>query len=196
MDCKLYTRLLLNIFKLCIKNKINLLLEWVPRDDNVTTDLASKNVDRDDFMLYPDIFTALDIYWGAQLLLTELVLFIRDSCQGLHVTVIGPILVPKVLSFNWDNENNWLFPPSKLIPRVLQHLAFSKAEVTLIVQIGLQSIGGPWFIRGKVASQMKLERFWLLNHPRKNTFLPVAPEFSLFDDDIPTFNILALRICC
>ena len=59
-----------NIFNLCIDNKINLLPEWVPRDDNVIADLASKNVDRDDFMLHPDIFTALDI------LLTYLVPFV------------------------------------------------------------------------------------------------------------------------
>ena len=50
-----------NIFNLSIDNKTKLLPEWVPRDDNVIADLASKNADRDDFMLHPDIFTALDI---------------------------------------------------------------------------------------------------------------------------------------
>ena len=54
----------LNIFNLCVDNKINLLPEWVPRDDNVIADMASKNVDRNDFMLHPDIFTALNILWG------------------------------------------------------------------------------------------------------------------------------------
>ena len=61
---KFYTSVVLNIFNLCIDNKINLLPKWVPRDDNVITDLASKNIDRDDFMLHPDIFAALDILWG------------------------------------------------------------------------------------------------------------------------------------
>ena len=57
-------------------------------------DLASKNIDRDDFMLHPDIFVALDILWGP-ILLTDLVPFVRDSYQGL--IVIGLILVSKVL---------------------------------------------------------------------------------------------------
>ena len=87
-------KVVLNIFNLYIENKINLLPEWVPRDDNVIAELASKNVDRDDFMLHPDIFVALDILWGP-ILLIDLVIFVRDSCQGL--IVIGPILVPKVL---------------------------------------------------------------------------------------------------
>ena len=29
-----------------------------------SADLASKNVDRDDFMLHPDIFVALNMLWG------------------------------------------------------------------------------------------------------------------------------------
>ena len=57
-------KVVLSIFNLCIDNKINLLPEWVPRDDNVIADLASKSIDRDDFMLHPDIFVALDILWG------------------------------------------------------------------------------------------------------------------------------------
>ena len=56
-------KVVLSIFNLCI-DKINLLPEWVPRDDNVIADLASKSIDRDDFMLHPDIFAALDILWG------------------------------------------------------------------------------------------------------------------------------------
>ena len=57
-------KVVLSIFNLCIDNKINLLPERVPRDDNVIADLASKSIDRDDFMLHPDIFVALDILWG------------------------------------------------------------------------------------------------------------------------------------
>ena len=59
-------KVVLNVFNLCIENKINLLSECVPRDDNVMADLASKKVDRDDFMLHPDIFAALDILWGSR----------------------------------------------------------------------------------------------------------------------------------
>ena len=76
-------KVVLRIFNLCIDNKIDLLLEWVPRDDNVIADFASKN-DRGDFMLHPDIFADLDILWEP-MLLTDLVPFVQDSCQGLIV---------------------------------------------------------------------------------------------------------------
>ena len=86
-------KIVLSIFNLCIDNKINLLPELVPRDD-VIADLASKSIDRDDFMLHPDIFAALDILWDP-ILLTDSVLFAQGSYQGL--IVVGQILVPKVL---------------------------------------------------------------------------------------------------
>ena len=126
-------KVVLSIFNLCIENKINLLPEWVPRDDNVIADLASKSIDRDDFMLHPDIFAALDILWGPHTI---------DRCSSFRSRQL-PRFNSRwanpcsegvdAFSFRWDNENNWLFPPPKLIPRVLQHLAFSKAEGTLIV---------------------------------------------------------------
>ena len=64
-----------------------MLPEWVLRDDNVIADLASKNVDRDNFML--------QIFCGGPILLPDLVPFVQDSCQGL--IDVGQILVPKVL---------------------------------------------------------------------------------------------------
>ena len=55
----------LSIFNICFKNKITLLPEQVPRDSNVITDLASKDVNRDHFMLHPDISVGLVILWGS-----------------------------------------------------------------------------------------------------------------------------------
>ena len=34
----------------------------------------------------------------------------------------------------------------------------------------------------------------LLLTPRRNMFLPAVPGISMFDDDIPNFNPLALRL--
>ena len=127
--------------------------------------------------------------------MTDRVPSVPDSCQGL--IVIGPILVPKVLtaafSFRWDNENNWLFPPPKLIPRVLQHLAFSKAEGTLIIPEWPSAHWWPLIYQEKGCFTNEVRKF-LVIHPTKNAFLPAVPGFSRFDD-IPNFNILVLRIC-
>ena len=58
-------KVVLDVFDLCIKNSNNLIPKWIPRDLNIISYFASKNVDIDDFMLHPDIFAALDILWGS-----------------------------------------------------------------------------------------------------------------------------------
>ena len=49
------------IYKLCMENNINLFPEWVPRSENKTADWISKDLDKDEYMLNPDIFAAADI---------------------------------------------------------------------------------------------------------------------------------------
>ena len=171
-----------------------MLPEWVPRDDNVIADLASKSIDRDDFMLHPDIFAALDILWGPHTIdrfcsfpSRQLPRFNSRWANACSEGV-------DAFSFRWYNENNWLFPPPKLIPRVLQHLAFSKAEGTLIVPEWPLAHWWPLVYQGNDCFINEVRTF-LVIHPRKNAFLPAVPGFSLFDDDIPNFNVLALRIC-
>ena len=55
--------LVIDIFRLCIQHNIQLVPEWIPREENVVADEISKTIDVDDYMLSPDIFAALDI-WG------------------------------------------------------------------------------------------------------------------------------------
>ena len=181
----------LNIFNLCIDNKINLLPEGFPEMTMSSQNWLQRML-TEMTLCCTQTFSQLWI-----LLLTDLVPFIRDSCQGL--IVVGPILVLKVLMlFLLDGIMKiigWLFPPPKLIPRVLQHLAFSKAEETLIVPEWPSAHWWPLIYQGKCCFINEVRKF-LVIHPRKNAFLLAVPGFSLFDDDIPNFSILALRICC
>ena len=118
----------LNIFNLCSDNKINLSPEWVPRDDNVIADLASKNIGRDEFILHPDIFTALDILWGAHTI-DRFSSFRSRQMPRFNSRWANPCSKGvDAFCFGWDNENNWLFPLPKLISRVLQHWLFQKQK--------------------------------------------------------------------
>ena len=54
----------MDIFKLYIENNINLFPEWVPRSENESADWISKDLDKDDYILNPNIFAAADILWG------------------------------------------------------------------------------------------------------------------------------------
>ena len=59
--------LVCDIFKLCIiyniKHNIQLLSAWIPRNENWNADFISKDDDRDDYMLNPEIFAAADVRW-------------------------------------------------------------------------------------------------------------------------------------
>ena len=116
--------------------------ERTPRDLNIISDFTSKNVDVDDFMSHLDIFAALDILWGPHSIdcfcsfrtrqITRFNIRWPNPCsKGLNA-----------LAASWENENNWLFPPPKLIPKVLQYMKFTKPEATLIAH---QWESVPWW---------------------------------------------------
>ena len=69
-------------------------------------------------------------------------------------------------SFKWNNENKWLFPPLKLIPRVLQHLAFSKVEGTLIIPEWPSAHWWPLIYQAKSCSINEVRKL-LVIHPKK-----------------------------
>ena len=84
-------------------------------------------------MLHSDIFSALDILWGPHTI-DRFSSFHSRQLPRFNSHWANPCSESiDAFYFRWDNENTWLFPPPKLITRVLQHLAFSKAEGTLIV---------------------------------------------------------------
>ena len=56
--------IVIDIFKLCIENNIQLFPEWIPRSPNQLAKWISKNIGQDDYMLHPNLFVTLDILWG------------------------------------------------------------------------------------------------------------------------------------
>ena len=54
----------LDIFSVCVTNKIRLEPEWIPREQNEQADYYSSIIDHDDYMLNPSIFVWLDSLWG------------------------------------------------------------------------------------------------------------------------------------
>ena len=48
----------MDIFKLCIENNINLFRELVPGSENKTADWIFKDLNKDDYVINPDMFAA------------------------------------------------------------------------------------------------------------------------------------------
>ena len=144
-------------------------------------------------MLHPYIFAALDILWGPHTIdhfssfcTRQITRFNRhwpNPCsEGIDA-----------FAASWENENNWLFPPPKLIPRVLQYMKFTKSEGTLIAP---QWDSAPWWpliVWRSGTFRYEIKKLLLLTQ-RRNMFLPAVPGISMFGNDIPNFNTLALRI--
>ena len=157
------------------------------------SNFASKNVDVDDFMLHLDTFAALNILWDH----IPLTISVHSARGRLpDSTVAGLIHAQEgidAFSASWENESNWLFPPPKLIPRVLQYMKFTKSEGTLITP---QWELSPWWsliVRRDGTFRYEVKKF-LLFTPRVTMFLPAVPGTSMFDNDIPNFNTLALKL--
>ena len=124
--------LVFNIFNLCIKHNIQLHAEWIPRNENWNADFISKDVDRDDYMLNPEIFAAVDARWGPHSI-DRFSSFKTCQVPCFCSRWLNPLMeYLDAFTESWQSENNWLFPLPYLIPKVLKHLEFSKASGTLV----------------------------------------------------------------
>ena len=114
--------LLIDIYKLCIENNIHLFLEWVPRSLNQMADLISKEVDRHDHMLNPDLFATLDIMWGPHRV--DRFSSFRTRQVPHYCSRFPNPGAESIDAFTttWSGENNWLSPPPFLVPKVTKHL--------------------------------------------------------------------------
>ena len=120
--------LVCNIFKLCIKHNIQLHSEWIPRNENWNAVFISKDVNRDDYMLNPEIFAAADVRWGPHSI-DSLSSFKTRQVPRFYSRWLNLLMgYLDAFTASWQNGNNWLFPPSYLIPKVLKHLEFCKAK--------------------------------------------------------------------
>ena len=95
---------------------------------------------------------------------------------------------------NWSGENNWLFPPPCIIPRVLKHLLFSRANGTLVVPLWTSA---PWWpLLTHYGLNFRLEAVdCIVIEPQPNMFIPAVPGSVIFGSEPRTFKLLLLRIC-
>ena len=84
-------------------------------------------------MLNPNIFAAADILWGPHTVDCFSSFKTRQVPRFCSRWLNPCMEVLDAFSVRWSRENNWLFPPPYLIPKVLRHLQWSSADGTLVV---------------------------------------------------------------
>ena len=94
---------------------------------------------------------------------------------------------------SWGNENNWIFPPPYLIPRVIQHMADSKEYGTIILPEWHSAPWWPLLITRKGTWQEFVKDSYKLE-PYDGILIPGSAASTQFASGVPAYSIMAVRV--
>ena len=183
----------IEIYKLCQANNIRLSVKWVSRDNNEQADTLSRMDEANDYSLDRSAFLRLDKRWGPHTvdrfasLQTKLLprfcrRYLNPGCEAVDAFTV-----------QWAGENNWIFHPPYLIPRVLLHMAKGKESGTIILPDWHSAPWWPLLVTRQglwqafVKGSCKLE-------PYAGILLPGSAASSQFASSVPAYSILAMRV--
>ena len=86
-------------------------------------------------MLNPHLFAVADVRWGPHTF-DRFGSFKTRQILRFSSRWLDPCMeYLDAFTANWSGENNWLFPPPCIIPKVFKHLQFRHANGTLVVPL-------------------------------------------------------------
>ncbi|XP_062621080.1 uncharacterized protein LOC134282689 [Saccostrea cucullata] len=125
-------KIAIKIFELCLIHKIQLEIEWIPRELNDQADYLSRIVDFDDWGISQVLFEDISREWGPY----DIDLFASDynaKVEKFCSRYWNPFsFAVDAFTLNWAGWNAWIVPPIYLIPRVLDYLLKCRGCGTLI----------------------------------------------------------------
>ena len=122
-----------DIYKVIIKHSVVPQVKWIPRHKNQISEALSKSYDFDDWETTDTLFHYLNRLWGP---------FTIDRFADNKNTKLkksnSKFWCPdtsKVDAFTirWENNDNYLVPPTYLVHKVIKHPQSSKGQGTLVV---------------------------------------------------------------
>lgn len=180
------------IYTLCRQHQIHLEPEWIPREFNQEADELSRLASKDDYMLNPNIFAALDLLWGPHTI-DRFSTFRTRQIPRFCSRWLNPCTEGvDAFTLSWSGENNWIFPPPYLIPRVLQHLKHGREFGTLIIPLWTSASWWPLVTRDGTQPAAFVHD-WVEIPPSEDMFIPATSGASLFSGK-PSYRVLALRV--
>ena len=130
-------------YKLCRELNIPLSVEWVSRNDNSTANELSRVENATDYMLDPKCICYIDQLWGphtfdrfASIKTKQL----DRYCSRHHNPRCE---ASNAFTISWSRDNNWIFPPPLLIPKVLRHMSTAHEYGTVIVTVSCGVVASP-----------------------------------------------------
>lgn len=180
------------IYTLCRRYQIHLEPEWIPRELNKEADELSRSASKDDYMLNPNIFAALDILWGPHTV-DRFSTFRTRQVPRFCSRWLNPCTEGvDAFTLCWSGENNWIFPPPYLIPRVLKHMEHGMETGTLVVPLWTSASWWPLITTDGTQPEAFIQD-WVEIPSSEDMFLPATSGASLFSGR-PCYRVLALRV--
>ena len=103
--------LAISIFEFCIRNNIELSVQWIPRSLNQKADSVSKFMDIDDWQITSEFFALLEYYWGPHTI-DCFANFYNTKIERFFSRFWNPGTAGVDAFFqSWQNENCLLVPP-------------------------------------------------------------------------------------
>lgn len=162
-----------NIWDLCIRNCIKIQAKHLAGSLNYLSDELSRLSPKYEWMLHPNLFSYIDRLYGphtidrfASILTHQLP---RYNSRFWDPGTEG---VDALHQDNWSLENNFINPPFRLLPRILQHLVKTQAEATIIAPFWPSKIWFNQLTKLAVRAPLKLPRSKIICYPVTN----VTPE--------------------
>ena len=185
----------IQLTEVCQEYCVHLVVEWIPRDLNVLADMLSKQNDRTDYQLCPEVFRQLDVLWGPH----TLDCFASDvskHCERYCSRTWNPgCWAANAFTIDWCQDNCWLFPPTFLIGSVLRFAKSSAAHCSLLIP---NWPAQPWWVLlfSHTPTSVRPNVISCLEIPlRPGLILDKGSGPVLFTDGPFTSSMLAVRLC-
>ena len=127
-----------DIFELCLKHKIGLVVEWIPRSENQLADAISRMaeaIDIDDWGITAEFANILNSRMGP-FSIDLFANYYNAKCERFYSLFLCPgSLGVDALAHSWEGECGLMVPPIDLIPRALSHAKLCKCSVVLVAPL-------------------------------------------------------------
>lgn len=179
----------MEVSEICEENGINMSVEWIPRELNERADYLSRCKDGDDWSIQDWVFIKLNSRWGPHSI-DRFSSHYNNKCERYNSRwwVPGTQGVNALDQYWGKPEVNWVVPPPRLIPDVLEKIQTDEAQCTLVVpewpSASFYPILKSESIRTRVVETITLPRYNLIKVGFGNN--------GIFRREPLTFNMLAL----
>lgn len=99
-------RVALDIYEICVKNQVSLLMKWIPRELNAVADYYSKMCDVDNWGVSEDVFEFLDQMWGPHTIDRFANHYDHKIIRFNSLVWVPGTEKVDAFSISWEGENN------------------------------------------------------------------------------------------